>query len=216
MNDIKQSCLIISGGKFADIDICGMGACYVISCDSGLDHADRYGIRVDIVVGDYDSISGKNREKIEQNKVKYISYPKEKDDTDTLIAVKHALEHGYRNIDIVCAFGGRMDHSFANIQTAYYAARAGAVVRMPDENEEIYVFSNTGIELERRENSMLSVFSLSERSAGVNIKGTKYELSDAVLTSDYPLGVSNEFKDEKAAVSVGNGSLMVIISLKSS
>ena len=214
--DIKKkdsTCFIISGGRFADVDIRRSESEYVIACDKGLDNADRYGIRPDLVIGDFDSVSGENLRKIEESEIKYIRYPKEKDDTDTMLAIKHALDMGFSHIKVTCAFGGRMDHSFANIQAARYAAERGAVVELVDDGCDSTIFANEEIEFNRREGCFLSVFSLSDISRGVSIKGAKYELENAELTGNFPLGVSNEFTDPKTAVSVKDGCLMVVISI---
>ena len=141
-------CLIISGGRPVSPE--GVAADYVIACDSGLDNADRYGIVPDLVVGDFDSVSKGNLKKIEEQgnlnrekgapEINYMRYPKEKDDTDTMIAVKHALKMGFLHIKIICALGGRADHSTANIQAAHFAANRGAVVEIIDENSSYTVF----------------------------------------------------------------------------
>lgn len=211
-------CLIISGGR----SVCpeGLAADYVIACDSGLDNADRYGIVPDLVVGDFDSVSSGNLKKIEEEgnsrendaqRINYMRYPKEKDDTDTMIAVKRALKMGFLHIKIICAFGGRADHSTANIQAAHFAANRGAVVEIIDENSSYTVFRDREMIFDRKEGCYLSVFSLSDKSSKVSIRGTKYEVRDCEFTNDFPLGVSNEFVNEKAAVSVKDGCLMVII-----
>ena len=90
----------------------------------------------------------------------------------------------------------------------------GAVVELMDRDSHTTVFADKECEIDSREGCYLSVFSMSDKSTGVSIKGTKYELEDAELTNDYPLGVSNEFVSKKAAVSVKNGCLMVIVALK--
>ena len=207
----SDRCLIISGGRFINLPKEKLGASYVIACDKGLEYADKYGILPDVITGDFDSVSGDVLEGMADRSALILRYPKEKDDTDTLIAVKHALSKGYRELVIICAMGNRTDHAFANLQTAHYAAKEGALVRIYDDEEEIIVFCDSTVTINQRENAYLSVFSLDERSEGVDIKGTKYELEDAVLTNTFPVGVSNEFSEEQAAISVRKGSLLVII-----
>ena len=56
----------------------------------------------------------------------------------------------------------------------------------------------------------VSVFSLSDESRAVSIKGLKYELKDAMLDNKFPLGVSNEFLGKPSEISVGNGTLLII------
>ena len=253
-----KTCLIISGGSFAKLPGQRLKADYVIACDKGLEYADKYGIKPDVIAGDFDSVPADLGKDIDKRDALILRYPKEKDDTDTLIAVKYALGKGYRNIILVCALGNRTDHLLANLQTAHYAAKEGAIVRFIDEYEEIVAFSNSEIiikneitgqdgitsnnrsiqtiselsdknniwnakdsqnknNMENKENRVfLSVFSLDDRCEGVNITGTKYEIKDAVLTNTFPVGVSNEFKDKEAAISVRKGSLLVMISIRTS
>ena len=206
----KGICLIISGGRFANLPPMLLEADYVIACDKGLDHADRYGIRPDIVIGDFDSVSDENKVRIEGGELKSERYPKEKDDTDTMIAMRHALELGYRDIRMVCVFGERMDHAYANIQTAHFGAARGAEVRMYDEVTEVIVFSEGTVKLSGKKGNAVSVFSLSDTCRGVTIKGTKYELEEGELINSFPLGQSNEFADDHAEVSVKEGVIMAV------
>ena len=206
-----KTCLIISGGEFAKLSPEYLKADYVIACDKGLDHAGKYGIEPDIVIGDYDSVSPENLDKIKNGEVKSIRYPKEKDDTDTMIAMKHALSLGFKEIRMVCVFGKRMDHAIANIQTAHYGAEKGARVYMYDEKTEVIVFSSGVLNITKREGRNLSVFSLTDFCRGVTVKGTRYELEGGDLTNSFPLGQSNEFVEDHAKISLETGVIMVVV-----
>lgn len=91
-------------------------------------------------MGDFDSYNGSLPDNIPR-----LDLPVEKDDTDTLAAIRHAISEGYKEITLYCACGGRLDHLTANIQSAAYAAANGAVVRITDSNNEITVLKNTKI-----------------------------------------------------------------------
>ena len=94
---------------------------FFICADSGFSHAERLGIKPDIIVGDFDSYGGELPEDSE-----IIRTVPEKDDTDTLMAVKKAIELGYTEISLFGALGGkRFEHSIANIQTMLYARENG-------------------------------------------------------------------------------------------
>lgn len=133
----------------------------------------------------------------------------EKDDTDTGHAIRHALDQGYRTLILVCALGGRLDHTLANIQNAASAAAEGANVTILDEREEITFLTGGTLRLPRRKGWGLSVFSLTDRCTGVCLRGVKYRLEDAVLTNRVPLGVSNEFAAPEAEISLTQGILMI-------
>ena len=57
----------------------------------------------------------------------------------------------------------------------------------------------------------ISLFALGSKVCGLTISGLKYTLENAELTSDFPLGVSNEFTGKPASVSFACGSLLVVV-----
>ena len=83
---------------------------FIIAVDAGWQHADTLGVEADLVLGDFDSAPEP------KEKGAILKLPREKDDTDTLYAVKEALRRGYTDITILGGLGGRLDHTFANMQ----------------------------------------------------------------------------------------------------
>ena len=121
-------------------------------------------------------------------------------------------EHDFEEIILCCALGGRLDHTLGNIQAASYAALKGLKVTMPSQNDRLYFLSNSSIELKRCDNHSLSLFALTEKADGVNATCVKYPLKDALFYNHSTLGVSNEWLEDKAFISVGNGVLLVVLS----
>jgi thiamine pyrophosphokinase len=201
-----KKCLIVSGGEYSFMENAGKYD-FVIACDRGYENCLKMDIKPDVVIGDFDSYNGTIDRDIQVQTLDPV-----KDDTDTMSAVKYAFEAGYRNIDICCAFGGRFDHSVANIQTAAYILNNGGEPSVFGKGTEVYGIRNGKISLKRRQNSYLSVFSVSDVCRGVSISGTKYELADAELTNSFPLGVSNEWTEESADIAVKDGMVVIIIS----
>jgi len=199
-------CVIISGGEYSPI-IDVNSDDYVIACDKGYEYAVQSGIVPDLVVGDFDSYSGDVATDIPIDR--YIS---EKDDTDTMIAIRYAVEQGFEELAIFCASGGRLDHMVANLQSLKFAAGFGLDVWMHDDHTDIYAFANRTKRFEKREDYSVSVFALSDECKGVGIHGTKYVLDNAFVTNSFPIGVSNEWKDDYAEIGVENGVLMVVLS----
>ena len=112
-----MTALIISGGDYFPIP--DLSCDYVIACDLGYLHAEKMGIRPDLILGDFDSAP------VPDGKIPVEQHPVRKDDTDTMLAVKKALSLGYADLVMACAFGGRLDHAYANIQAGAYAAEQG-------------------------------------------------------------------------------------------
>lgn len=187
----------------------------VIAVDGGLGYCDVLGVEPDLILGDFDSISPEEAKTLmtleQQIPERVIRLPREKDDTDTLAALKEGLHRGYRDYRIYGGTGGRFDHTFANIQCLLFLKKQGAVGYLVDGNGMILVLENESVEFQKGLEGYLSLFSLSQESLGVTIQGMKYPLDRAVLRNDFPVGISNEFTGEKAVISVEKGQLVCML-----
>lgn len=167
---------------------------YVIAADGGLKYCREAGIAYDAVIGDFDSLgfvpSGEN----------VTLLPKEKDDTDTLAAVKAAEELGYDKFFLYCAAGGECDHTLANISVLCRLAKKGKCAYMYDGDRVITIICNEKLIFSAKCSGKLSVFSYGERAKTV-ISGMKYEYDGELTYDDYPLGCGNEFIGKTAEIS---------------
>ena len=179
---------------------------YIIACDHGYDHARQEGIVPHLIVGDFDSVTGEM-----EPDVPVLTVPAEKDDTDTMLAVRQGLSKGFSDFLLLGATGGRLDHQMANFSVAAFIAGEGGTCIILDERHVIYTLKNGSLSLERRDGWCVSVLSYSDESNGVTLQGLKYPLTNATLRSNIPLGVSNEFAAERASVTVQNGLLFVML-----
>ena len=202
---MSERCLIISGGEFSPFDPPAAGE-FVIACDRGYTYARRCGIEPDLLVSDFDSYGGAVDEIVPVRRL-----PTEKDDTDTMSALRYALAEGYRELRMVCALGGRLDHLLANLQAAVFAAVRGVRVRIESEDALILTLREASLRLPRREGWSLSVFAADGLCRGVSIEGAKYPLRDQDLSPAFPLGVSNEWAAGEALISVREGTLLVLM-----
>lgn len=202
---MSNTCLIISGGDFSPFTV--PESAYVIACDRGYAYSQSCGVRPDLVLGDFDSYSGELDPGIPVQKL-----PVEKDDTDTVSALRYALSRDFAEITLVCALGGRLDHTLANLQAAVFAAKRGASLRILGADTEILTLRAGTLRIPRREGWSLSVFAAEDRCRGVSISGAKYELHDAELTNDFPLGVSNEWAADEVEISLREGTLLIVLS----
>lgn len=202
---MENSYTIITGGDFAPIPPLPEAE-HIIACDKGYEYALRCGIKPELVIGDFDSCSVSPMVGVPVER-----FRSEKDDTDTMIAVRHALDSGAQHISLLCALGGRLDHLLGNLQSAVFAAKRGVPVSLRDEDTEIMVLPPCALSIERREGFSLSLISAADECAGVCISGVKYLLDNATVTNSFPIGVSNEWRADRAELSFKSGVLMVIM-----
>lgn len=178
---------------------------FIFCADGGYLQAQRQGIVPDVIVGDFDSSP-----QPQNCSAQIIKLPVVKDDTDTYHIARQIVEEGFTHAVFCGVTGGRPDHTFANIQMLKFLAQNGVNAQIIDENSTYTVIKDGSIELPARENCYFSVFALDEKCTGVTETGGFYEIADAELTNDYPIGVSNEFVGKPVTISVKKGSLLVI------
>lgn len=178
----------------------------VIAADGGLQWVKKLGITPDYIVGDFDSLpytpAGSN----------VIKHPVMKDETDTILAIDKGFSKGYNEFIIYGCLGGRLDHTVGSIQTSHYVAEKGGKAIFKDKNTTLTVIKNSSVKFSAESTGTISVFSLTDKSVGVNETGLLYSLNNATLTNTYPLGISNEFNGEESEISVNDGVLCIITS----
>lgn len=204
-----EKCLIVGGGKISDnewLRSVSKQYDFIIASDKGYTTLKRADIAIDIAIGDFDSLG------YVPDDVKVIKLKVEKDDTDTMSAVRYALDNGAKEITLAGGIGGRLDHTIANIQTLSFIVSHNAVGRLIDENNEIIGLASGEYEFNRRKGYSLSVFSMSDEVTGLCEKGVKYPLNNAVLTNKFPMGVSNEIIKDSAFISFKSGIVLVCFS----
>ncbi|NCC87284.1 MAG: thiamine diphosphokinase [Clostridia bacterium] len=200
----EKVCYIVGAGSFDNTPFDVKKDDFVIAADGGYEYLKKLNIKANILLGDFDSLSEI------PNHPNIIKHPKQKDDTDMILAVETGLELGYKYFVIYGGLGGRLDHTIANIQTITYISRQGATAYLVGEGLVITAITNGKIEFDSSKSGGISIFCSGSDAKGVYLKNLKYELNDAILTSNYPLGVSNEFIGKDSIVSVDSGTLVVM------
>ena len=209
-------CILIGAGDLTVSEIKREEGDLCIALDGGLGYCDFLQVEPDLIIGDFDSVTDAEGEAVlkieEEFPEKVIRLKPEKDDTDMLYALKHALGLGYREFRLYGATGGRLDHTLANVQCLLWLKNHGAVGYLMDGNGMILVLKNESVRFQKELEGTLSLFSLGQRAEGVTIRGMKYNLEDASVTNDFPIGISNEFVGEEAEVIVKDGELVLMLS----
>lgn len=176
---------------------------FLIAVDAGFLFLKEQGFDIDLVIGDFDTLQYVPRHP------NVIALQAEKDDTDMLAAVRQGILAGYEQFRIYGGTGGRLDHTIANLQLLAELSQDRKQGFLFDRDCIITAITDSKLVFPRTFSGYLSVFSHTERSEGVYLRGLKYPLEDAVLTNCYPLGTSNEFIGEESSVSVRKGTLLV-------
>lgn len=197
-------CYIIGAGSVDGVALRPAAGDYVIAADGGFSRLSQLGLEADLVLGDFDSL-----EKVPQHP-NVRRYPSAKDDTDMMLAAKTGLDLGYETFVLCGGVGGRLDHTLANLQTLAYLSRRGARAFLIGEGTVSTAVTDGMLCFDKTKRGILSVFCCGDRAEGIDLEGLKYPLSNAVLTCDMPMGVSNEFTGVPSRVTVRTGTLLVL------
>lgn len=202
-----HECYIIGAGDFFGLREAPDDSDYVIAADAGFEYCTQNGIIPDLVLGDFDSLGKAPKHP------NVVQLPVEKDDTDTMFALKLGLEKGYRRFYIYGGLGGkRPDHTIANMQGLAYLAQRGARGWLFGEKYVWTAIKNSTLRIAGAGD--VSVFCFGAKAEGVSIKGLKYGLDGAEIYPDFPLGVSNSFSSTEAEINVENGMLLIMYDIK--
>ena len=197
-------CYIVGAGEDYGLDFVPEDGDFLIAADGGYARVEAAGLKPDLVIGDFDSLG-----RI-PNTDRVVTLPTVKDVTDTWAAITMGKERGYRRFHLYGCTGGRIDHTLANVQSLAALAEAGMEGVLVDRSQMLTAISCGTLCFDTAASGYLSVFSFSDRCTGVTLRGLKYELEDAQLTSSFPLGVSNEFIGAPASVTVQCGTAVVV------
>ena len=200
----KGICYVVGAGENYGIDFQPTAEDYVIAADAGLCYLEKQGIMADLVIGDFDTL------KCIPEHPNTIVLSVEKNDTDTLAAVREGIRAGYSSFHIYCGTGGRIDHTMANLQVLAYLSANNMRGFLFDHGSVITAITNDRLCFEKIPRGYVSIFSSSSKAEGVTLSGLKYELNNAILTNIFPIGVSNEFINRESSISVSDGTLFIV------
>ena len=210
---LMKRCVIISAGEIGNYERVRTflrDDDFFIFCDGGLSHAQGLGLSPSLIVGDFDSCDSELLAKWKES-CELVRLPREKDDTDTLFAVKLALERGYSDFLLLGAMGGRFDHALGNVSILLYLQGLGKKALLVDDYSVMQIVGKEPLYIEDS-CSYFSVLTVAGDVSGVNIKNAKYPLENAELSADFQLGISNEvLSGMTAEVSVEKGRVLVVV-----
>lgn len=202
-----KRCVIVGGAGINNYDYIRGRLCvddYIVFCDSGLRHLEPLQVKPSLIVGDFDSHDNPHLD------VETIVLPCEKDETDTVFAVKEAIKRGFDDFLLIGVVGARLDHTLGNVSILLYLDSIGKKGTIIDDYSEMEIVSNEPAYIEDSY-AFFSLLNVSGTAKGITIENAKYLLNNAEITCEYQYGVSNEVLPGKTAkVSISEGKLLLI------
>lgn len=199
-------CVIIGGAPITNYEaVAGelRGDDFVIYCDCGLRHQPGLGRKPDLIIGDFDSFDNPH------SREETIVLPREKDDTDSVFAVKEGIRRGFEEFLLLGAVGARLDHTLANVSVLLMLEDMGKKGQIVDDYSVMEIVADTA----RVDDSYayFSLLNISGVAKGITIENAKYPLQNGEITCQYQYGVSNEVLPGRVAtITITEGRLLLV------
>ena len=184
----------------------------VVGADSGVDFAYALGLRVEVAVGDMDSISSEGLERATAEGARIDRHPDEKDQTDLELALDAALQLGATDLLVLGIGGGRLDHLMANLLLLASPEYAPCRVRAVAGCTRVHVVrgGQPATELRAELGELLSLLAVGGPATGITTRGLLYSLHGEALAAGTSRGVSNVVESTPASVELEDGTLLAI------
>jgi thiamine pyrophosphokinase len=183
----------------------------IIGADGGAAQALAWGLELQVVIGDMDSLPRGVYADLKQRGTRFVVHPRAKDETDLELALIFAAEQGVQEIVILGALGGRLDHTLSNILSMALPELEGVYVRIAAGREETLLLQGVGtVTLEGRIGDVVSLLPLGGDVHGVTTHGLAWALQGDTLEFGRSRGVSNEMMAPAAQICVEDGTLLVV------
>lgn len=207
--------LIVGSGSISNVELLKdrhAWADLVIAADGGAFHLMKSSLLPHVLVGDFDSLPASVLKEIRvHNDVEILTFPVKKDYTDLELAINLAIERGATELVIMGASGSRLDHTTANILLLNNLLEKGIKGCIEDENNQIYLIQDA-LTIKKQDNRKVSLLSLTPTVEGLTTKGLSYALCNATLKFGSSRGISNEFLEDIASITLKKGLLLVFLS----
>ncbi len=183
---------------------------FVICADGAAKYLKTIDFVPDLLVGDLDSIDKDAKLWMEEKKVPLKKFSAKKDQTDTEIALSYSVSKKPEAVEVLGAFGSRMDHTLANVQLLEGFFDSGIPIRLMDEQNEVWLLGKH-TRIVGRKNENLSIIPITESVTGVTLTGFEYPLENRQLFRGQTLGISNIIRGQQAEISFKEGKLLAVI-----
>jgi thiamine pyrophosphokinase len=204
--------LIFANGHLPDLDAARALVRpddFILAADGGTRHALALGLIPNVIIGDLDSVTREEKQKLHKADTQIILFPRDKNETDLELAIQHAVDMKLDQVVIVGALGGRLDQTLGNLALLSDLRLLTFDLRLDDGVEETF-FCRDQAEVHGRSGDIVSLIPWGAPVEGVRTEGLRWPLSDETLYPYKTRGISNELLDGTATVQIRSGLLLIV------
>jgi thiamine pyrophosphokinase len=184
---------------------------FVVAADSGLAAAEALGLRVDVVVGDMDSVDPHALASAQARGVDVDRHREDKDKTDLELALDVALAKGGPGgrYVVVTSVGGRLDHALANVMLLGSPSYAPAALEAFVDAWHVTVVRGR-TRLPARAGGLVTLLPVGGDAVAVVTEHLRFPLRRETLAVGTSRGVSNVAEQDEVVVGLDAGVLLVL------
>ena len=182
-----------------------------IGVDRGVYTLLRNGILPEHGFGDFDSVTPEEREWMETHDLSFSVYPSEKDHTDLELALDWAINEEPKAITMFGVTGGRLDHSWMNVQMLIKGVQSNVDLAIEDRLNRLELKEPGTYKVKTNVRfPYMSFLSFTPEVIGLTLLGFRYPLTERKITWGSSLCISNELVEENGSYSFTQGILLVV------
>lgn len=182
----------------------------IIAVDSGADCLQRYQIIPNYLLGDFDSIDPQALKFFANKNIPTEQYPRDKNATDSQLALEKALALGATEIVFLGCLGGkRVDHLLGALGLLAICLKLNIRSFLKDAYQTISLLDHATI-ISGNNDDVFSLQTYGEPVKNLNISNSKYELKNYELKMGDALTLSNEFQNQDVSIQFTSGKLLLI------
>jgi thiamine pyrophosphokinase len=211
---MKKVVFIVSGGELGDPSffkekVAKTAPAAVICADGGARHLEVAGMIPTLIVGDMDSLDQVSQDRYESMGARITRHRREKNETDTELALREAFGMTPSEVWIWGALGHRIDHILANISLLVQGIRQGVEIRLIDSWCEVFLVTRRTV-LEGEVGQTVSLLPFGGEVSGITLTGFEYPLTKALMEVGSPYGISNRLAARQGIIEVDTGYLLAV------
>jgi thiamine pyrophosphokinase len=211
----ERKAVVLSNGHIDDPAVirqrlAGWHDALIIGADAGSLHAAALGLKLDLLIGDFDSLDAESRIAFETQGVEVKLSPAEKDETDLELALLEATQRGASYIVVLGAGGGRLDMMLASVMLLAHPALTDIRTEIWLDHQTAWCIHPPGGNVHGQRGDTISLIPVGGSAIGITTDNLQYPLNHETLTVGPARGISNVMDTDTAHITLQSGFLLII------
>lgn len=200
----------VNDGEMVQRALAEARTAHILCADGGANHALRFGLQPQTIIGDLDSLGAEKAHELELKGATIHRHPPEKDEIDLELAFYWCIEQGATQVRMIGGLGGRFDQTLANVYLLALPALDGMDIEIVDGKQAIRLLQAGQHSISGQAGDTISLIPVGGTTSGITTNNLQYPLHDESLEFGPARGISNVMLESTASISIRDGSLLMV------